>query len=422
MAQIKNITAQEILDSRGIPALQVLITLTDGTEESASFATELFPPAFGMVDIRDHDEKRFEGNGLLQAVTMIEHTIRPRIIGIDSLNQQEIDKVLLGVDITQRKSQIGANTLITISMAVAKTAAKSKKLPLFEYLRTILGTQHLKMPTPIFTMIEGGQSVNYVTDMHEFLMIPASFKSYSDGLQLGVALHTAIMQILKKGNIVPFMGEKGGFGPLLNTNEDALSLIVQALESINSRVGYDAYVGIDVNANTLYKDKHYKIKDHSMAMSSQEFIDLFKVLFDKYHILYLEDPLSDEDIDGWTKLYFLLNQNAIIAGDYFIATNPIRLQMAIEKKAINGIVIKPSYIGTVTESLAVASMAQTAGLKVIVSDRTGETNETFLADFAVSIGADYVRFGAPVRGERVAKYNRLLEIEKQLSQLITHNI
>lgn len=412
MAKIIDLQAYEILDSRGIPALNVTINLEDGTSAKASTATEFFTPQFGAKDIWDHDEKRFHGNGLLQVIKIIESVIKPKLIGLDSIKQQEIDKLLISLDPSINKNQVGANTLICLSMVIAKATAKSLKMPLFKYLQQITGVTNVKIPTPIFTIIDGGKNANYVTDIQEFFVIPASFKTYRDALALGTAIHANVADILRKENILPFVGEKGGLGPLLSTNEDALSLISQAFDSASLRLGYDAYIGIDCNANSFFKDKHYKIKDKSIVMTSREFTVWYSDFLEKYHILYFEDPMADDDLDGWMDLYNAINQNAIISGDYFTATNPVRLQMAAQKKALNGIVIKPSFVGTVSEALAVALMGKVVGLKIIVSDRTGETDETFLADFAVAIGADYVRFGAPVRGERVIKYNRLLEIEK----------
>lgn len=415
MAKIQNISAFEILDSRGYPALNVTVSLQDNTTANASSATNNFPTKFGVTDIKDNDPKRYQGSGLLQAISIIENVIKPKIVGMESCDQAEIDKVLMNMDTSPTKNKIGGNTLIAISMAVAKTSAKSRDEPLYMYLQKMITAQGVRLPVPVFTMIDGGKNANYNTDIHEFLIMPATNKTLHDSVELGSTVHNIIGQILMKENILPFVGEKGGFGPLLSTNEDAVSLIAEALESLNIRLGYDAYIGLDANAASFYKDEHYKIKDHSIPMSRTELIKFYAELCEKFHILYLEDPMGDEDIEGWKEIYSSLNQSVIIAGDYFTSTNPLRLQMALQNKTINGIVIKPANIGTVTEALAVTAMAKAAGLKIFVSDRTGVTNDTFLADFSVAISAEYVRFGAPVRGERVAKYNRLIEIERHLN-------
>lgn len=415
MPKIKDVSAYEIIDSRGNPALAVSVQLQDDTIAGASSATNVFPTAYGVVDIKDNDPKRYQGNGLTQSISIIENIVKPKIIGMECTEQQAIDKLLLSLDTIQNKNKIGGNTLITLSMAIARASAISKKEPLFYYLQKLITASESKIPVPIFTMIDGGKNANYITEIHEFLFVPATFKSYRESLELGVIAHNQVEQILLKENILPFVGEKGGFGPLLSSNEDAISLVAQVFETMNIRLGYDAYIGIDANANAFNKDEHYKIKDKNVAQTAEELIKFYSEMCEQYHILYMEDPLADDDIEGWIKIYAALNKSVIIAGDYFTATNPYRLQMAVEKKTINSIVIKPANIGTVTEALAVSVMAKAAGLKIIVSDRTAETNDTFLADFAAAISADYVRFGAPVRGERTAKYNRLLSIEREIN-------
>lgn len=418
MAKILDITGHEILDSRGIPALCVKVMLDDGITASASTATNITPTSFGVVDIKDNDLKRFQGNGLLQIITIIEKVIKPRIIGLDSVKQKELDQALNSMDTSVNKNKIGGNTILAISIAVSKAAALSLREPLYLYLRKIFAANTFKIPIPIFTMIDGGKNANFNTDFAEFLLLPASNKSLKEAVEMGAFIHKAIADELLKENILPFVGEKGGFGPLLSTNEEALALISQVLESANIRLGYDAYLGIDAYANSFFKDATYKIKDHQVPMSRDEIVNYYTEITEKHHLLYLEDPLSDSDLEGWSELYSKLNQSTIIAGDYFTSTNPYRLQVVLQKNTINGIVIKPSFVGTVTEALAVSAMAREAGLKIIVSDRTGSTNETFLVDFAVGISADYVRFGALVRGERVAKYNRLLEIDDEITKSV----
>jgi enolase len=421
MAKIQQVLAREILDSRGIPAIEVSIVLDDGNTGTASSATEFSATATGVSDLWDHDEKRFQGNGLLQAIETVEKVIQPKLLGIDNAQQSSVDKALLEIDGTPTKSKIGANTMISTSMAVAISAAKSQNISLFRHLMHLLGKAEgtaVKLPLPCFTMIDGGKNANFMIDMQEFVMIPASFKTFKDSLEMGIALHNLMKYMLLKENLMPFVGEKGGFAPLLSTNEDALSLIKQATEQQNFRLGYDLYLGIDVNASNFYRDNRYKIKDRSMSLPANELVTMYDDFAKKYHVLYLEDPMANEDVDGWSAIYKSLNQSVIIAGDYFTATNPFRLQMALAKGTINAMSIKPSQIGTVTETLAVAEMAKAAGLKLVVSDRSGETDTTFLADLAVAIGADYAKFGAPVRGERVAKYNRLMQIEREITPAV----
>lgn len=267
------------------------------------------------------------------------------------------------------------------------------------------------MPVPSFTMIDGGKNANFTLEMQEFIIIPASFKPFRESIMLGTTFHAALRELLVKENLIPLVGEKGGFGPVLATNEDALQLLKEVTESLNIRLGYDLYLGIDVSAQSVYKDKRYKIKDAAISMNSIEFATFLEQASKKYHILYLEDAMAFDDTEGWQALYKMLNLRSVIAGDYLTATDPIKLQHAVTNEMMNAIVIKPDQIGTVSEALAVSEMARAAGIKLVVSDSTGETTDTFLADFAIAIDADYIRFGAPVRGERVAKYNRLLEID-----------
>lgn len=414
MIKLQNIKASEVLDNIGNPAMSITVYGDDGTVSNASSATNEFPSKFGISDVKDNDPKRFQGHGLLQAIQVIENVIKPRLSGKDIYNQQEIDKTLISLDTSENKNKIGGNVMNTISMAVARASAKSLRIPLYEYLKRLFSVDTLKIPVPAFTAIDGHIHMHHNTDFSEFLILPATNKSFKESLELGSNAHKFLSQILQKENILPFTGEKGGLAPLLSTNEDALSLLKETFEMMNTRLGYDVFLGINVKANSFYKQDHYYIKDHNVPMNKSELINFYDELCKKYHTLYLEDPMADEDTNGWSSLYSSIGANTIITGDSYTATSPLRLQEALQKKTISGIVIKPSDIGTVTEALAVALMAKTAGLKITVSDNVQSTNDTFLADLSVAISADYVRFGAVVRGERVAKYNRLLEIDNKL--------
>lgn len=416
MVKLQNIKAFEILDNTGNPAISISIYGDDGTVSCASSATNNYPSKFGVIDIKDNDPKRFQGHGLLQAIQIVENVIKPRLLEKDIYNQQDIDKTLLSLDTSSNKNKIGGNIMNTISIAIARATAISMKIPLYAYLQKLLSTETVKIPVPAFTAIDWGISTHHNIDFPEFLILPATNKSFKESIEMGSDTHKNLSQILHKENVLPFTGEKGGLAPLLGTNEDALSLLKETFEMMNIRLGYDAFLGMNVKANSLYKQDHYYIKDHNVPMNKSEFVNFYTELCKKYHILYLEDPMSDEDENGWSILYSSISANTILTADSYTATNPLRLQEALQKKTINGIVIKPSDIGTVTESLAVASMARAAGIKIIVSDNLESTNDTFLADLSVAISADYVRFGGIVRGERVAKYNRLLEIDTEINR------
>lgn len=420
MAKVKAIKSYEILDSRGNPTLETEVILSDGTAGIASCPSGASVGSYEAVELRDHDQNRFKGLGVLKAIENIEKIIAPKLIGMEANKQQEIDKIMIELDGTQNKGRLGANATLSVSMALAKAGAKSSVLPLYLYLRQF--TRHdgvdvnLKIPTPLFNLINGGKHADNNLNFQEFLLIPASSKSYSESIQMGVSIKNSLSEILKANNLSTLTGDEGGFGPKLPTNFDVLSILKQAIDKNPFRFGFDVFVGLDVAANNFYHEKQYKILDRTTKLSAEDLIAYFKEQDNTFHFLYLEDPLSEDDWEGWEKIVTQLPQ-ALIVGDDLTTTNPFRLQMALDKKAISGIIIKPNQIGTVIEAMAVVEVARTAGLKIIVSHRSGETTDDFIADFAVAVLADYVKFGAPVRGERVVKYNRLFQIERQLESI-----
>jgi enolase len=419
MATIKSIFASEILDSKGNPTIEATVILSDDTSGTAACPTGTSVGKYEAVDLRDHDESRYHGQGVLKAIDNINTIISPKIIGMNADEQQSIDRTMIELDGTQNKGHLGANATLSVSMAVAKAAAKSAHLPLYLYLRNLIrqDNNQLKIPTPLFNLINGGKHAGQNLDMQEFHVIPASFKTYPEGLHIGASVYRSIETILQRDNMTTLIGDEGGFAPTLATNEDALKMLGEAVAISNLRLGYDVFLGMDCAADNYYDNKKYIIKDKGQKLTSQELISFYAEIAKRYHILYLEDPLSEDDWDGWSIIGNLISNETLIVGDDLTATNPFRLQMAITKKAISGIIIKPNQIGTVIEALAVVEVAKQAGLKIVVSHRSGETNDDFIADLAVAVSADYMKFGAPARGERVAKYNRLLEIDRQLKAL-----
>ncbi len=421
MAKIKEIKAYEILDSRGNPTVEAEVILADGVVGTASCPSGASVGSYEAVELRDHDMARYRGFGVLKAVENIEKIIAPKLIGMEANKQQEIDKIMIELDGTQNKGRLGANATLPVSMAIAKAGAKSSVLPLYLYLRQFTkrdGTEvTLKIPTPLFNLINGGKHADNSLNFQEFLVIPASSKTYAESIQMGLSIKNSLGDILRTNNLSTLIGDEGGFGPKLPTNFDALSILKQAIDKNPFRFGFDVFIGLDVSANNFYHEHQYKIRDKAMELSARDLIAYYKELDKTFHFLYLEDPLSEDDWEGWSKIFTELSQNAIIVGDDLTTTNPFRLQMAIDKKAISGILIKPNQIGTVIEAIAVVEVARAMGLKITVSHRSGETNDDFIADFAVAVLADYVKFGAPVRGERVAKYNRLFQIERQIRSI-----
>ena len=419
MAKIKQITAREILNAKGNPTIEATVLLNDGKIGIASCPSGTSVGNYEASELKDHDDAHFNGNGVLKAVSNIERVIAPNLIGIEATKQQVVDKIMIDLDGTQNKGRLGANSILSVSMAVAKAAAKSSTLPLFLYLREYIKKENteLKIPTPLFNILNGGKHAGENLDFQEFIVTPASSVPYPEGLDKIRSVYSALKTVLDENNLSTLVGDEGGFGPSVQSNKEALSLVRQAITQRNLRLGFDVFMGLDAAASNFFREQKYHLRDKSMAFSRNDLITYYDELCKEFQLIYLEDPMAEDDWDGWSQIQQKLGQQTLIVGDDLTATNPYRLQMALDKKAIGGLIIKPNQIGSVIESLAVVEAARSSGLKITVSHRSGETNDTFIADFAVGVSADYVKFGAPIRGERVAKYNRLLEINEQLKSL-----
>jgi enolase len=418
MAKIKQVASTEILDSRGNPTIETTVILSDGAVGIAAVPSGASTSSYEAVDLRDHDESRYRGLGVLKAINNVTNVIGPALEGMDGANQSEIDKRMIELDGTQNKSKLGGNAILSVSMAVAKAASKSAVLPLFVYLRQFLSNHEaLKMPVPIFNILNGGKHAGGNVDFQEFIVIPASSKNYQESLEMGVGIYNALRTVLKMNNLTTLLGDEGGFGPNLASNGEALVMIQNAITQTPYRLGYDVFLGSDIASSTFFDKGQYHLKEKPTGLSSKDLSSFYLQLLKQHPLLYIEDPFSEDDWDGWVEFMKEAPPDTIIVGDDLISTNLYRLQMAIEKKVISGVIIKPNQIGTVIEAMAVTEVAKAAGLKVIVSHRSGETDDDFIADFAVAVSADYAKFGAPARGERVAKYDRLLHIEKQMKSL-----
>ncbi len=414
--KIQHLSAREILDSRGMPTVEVELVIDTDLIVSASCPSGKSVGTYEAVELRDNDTNRFRGQGVKHVIENIDKIIAPKLIGMEVQSQGQIDKAMIELDGTANKGKLGANALLPVSIAVARAAALQSRVPLYQYLRQFVKLQApMKIPLPLFNLINGGLHAGKNLDMQEFIIVPASFKSYSEGLQLGFVIYQTLRALLKENNLTTLVGDEGGFAPSLEANEEALEFLSEAIAKTNVRLGYDIFLGIDAAASNFYDGKTYRLKGRKNLLTNSDLVSEYATLIKKYHILYLEDPFAEDDWDGWTALTAQV-EGTIITGDDLIATNLLRLATAIEKKAISGIIIKPNQIGTVIESLAVVEAAREAGLKIIVSHRSGETNDDFVADLAVAVSADYCKFGAPVRGERVAKYNRLLQIEQEITK------
>lgn len=419
MALVKSITANEILDSRGNPTVETTVILDDGSRGIASCPSGASTGTHEAKELRDLDEKRFRGLGVIKAVDNVQNIIGPKLLNTDAANQQEIDRTMIALDATPSKENLGANAVLSVSMAAAKAAANSFKMPLFIYLSQYVkkNNKDFKIPTPLFNLINGGKHANSNLDLQEFMVIPASFKPYRESIQIGTNVYNALKEILKSNNLSTLIGDEGGFSPKLSSNIEAFSLLSSAVSNNQYRLGFDVFFGLDAAASSFYANKSYRIRDKQNNLSAENLISFYQDIQKQFGLLYLEDGLYEDDWEDWAKLCQKMSRNTIITGDDLTVTNPYRLQTALDKKTITGIIIKPNQIGTVIEALAVIEIAKEAGLKIVVSHRSGETNDDFIADFAVAAGADYVKFGAPARGERVAKYNRLMYIEEEIRKM-----
>lgn len=378
---------------------------------------------YEALELRDSDPKRFLGKGVLKAVSNVNQTLGPAVIGLDPTKQFDVDKKLLSLDSADNKANMGANAILSVSMAVAKAAAASQGFPLYRWInelakavKAVSSDKIQRIPTPVFNMINGGLHGAGNLDFQEFQIIPASTKPYSVALKSSVEVYHQLKDSLIRRGAIHSVGDEGGFAPNLFMNADALEINLEAINQSGYQIGQDFFMGLDVAADTFYKDGMYSIRDSATPMNSASLISFLEGLNEKYRLTYLEDPLHEDDWQGWTEITSKMGKKLLVVGDDLLATNPNRVKRAIEEKACNAALIKPNQIGTVSETLEVIKLCRDASWQIVISHRSGETNDWFIADFAVGVAATYVKFGAPARGERVAKYNRLLSIEEELAQ------
>lgn len=419
MGKISRIWSREILDSRGLPTLETAIVLDNGVVGVASVPSGTSTGKHEAHELRDGDQKRYLGKGVLKAVENVNGVLNQNIRGFDIQDQGGIDKKLIALDGSENKDKIGANAILSVSLAAVRAGAILQKLALYKYIASLSAQFKLsisqRVPTPIFNMINGGLHGAGNLDFQEFHVIPASTVSYSTGLERCVTVYHNLRSGLERRGAIHSVGDEGGFAPNLFTNIDALSILVETIAESGFAVGRDLFLGLDVAASTFFKDGKYHIRDRSTPLDTESFVGFFTTLNEQFHLALIEDPMGEDDWEGWKKIAENFSGKVLVVGDDLLATNPQRVKQAIDQKACNAILVKPNQIGTISETLGVIAQARGAGWKVITSHRSGETNDTFIADFAVGVGSDFVKFGAPARGERVAKYNRLLAIESELS-------
>ncbi len=418
MASIKKIIAREILDSRGLPTIESIIELADGSVGAFATPSGISIGKHEAVELRDGDVQRFAGKGVLKALINVHSELAPLLIGKDASDQENIDQIMIKADGTPNKGSLGANSILSLSIAVAKAQAASEKLSLYRYIAKIVEREQKDLfviPTPMFNILNGGKHGGGNIDFQEFLIVPPQSGVYSKNLQKSTEIYYALKDTIVAHSGIPLIGDEGGYAPTLFSNSDAFKILEEAVIRAGYKIGLDVFFSIDAAASYFMKNHAYKIKDRPVALSPNEFIEYFMQLNEQYHLLSIEDGLHEDDWGSWQELTEKLGKETLIIADDLVTTNLERLKKAIEKKACNGVVIKPNQVGTLTETLEVVKEAKKNNVKTVVSHRSGETNDDFISDFAVGIGSDYLKFGAPARGERVAKYNRLLEIEHEIS-------
>lgn len=405
--KIKNIIAREILDSRGNPTIEADVILENGIIGRASVPSGASTGSKEAIELRDN-EKRYLGKGVQKAISNINGPIRKNLIGKDSSNQQEIDEIMIKLDGTPNKCNMGANAILAVSIANLKASAKAQKTSLFKYIET--GT---KLPTPMINIINGGAHANNKLDFQEFMIIP-KFATMKERIQAASEIFHTLKEILKSKHLNTSVGDEGGFAPDLKSNEEALKLIIKAIKKADYLPGENIFLALDIAASELVKGKKYILEAEDKKLTSKELIKYYKKLVKKYPIISLEDPLAEDDWEGFKLLTDQLGDKIQIVGDDLFVTNKKYLKQGIDKNIANAILIKPNQIGTVTETLETINLAKSANYKTIISHRSGETEDTFIADLAVATNAGQIKTGSMSRGERICKYNRLLRIEEEL--------
>lgn len=414
MAVIEDMVAREILDSRGNPTIEVDVYLSDGRMGRAAVPSGASTGVHEALELRDGDKERYGGKGVQKAVQNVNTVIAEELIGWDPTDQLAIDELMLNLDNTPNKSNLGANAILGASLAVAKAAANSLNLPLYRYLG---GTMARTLPVPLMNIMNGGEHTSWQsTDFQEFMIVPAGAANFPTALEWSSEVYHALKALLKKRGASVQVGDEGGFAPTVKSNSEALDLIMQAIQDAGYRPGEDIYLAVDVAASEFYEGDAYKLRIEGKNLNSTEMIDWYAWLIEKYPIISIEDGLAEDDWDNWVQLNQRLGSRVQLIGDDFLVTNVERLKRAIDRNAANSILIKLNQIGSLTETMQAIEMANHAGWTSVVSHRSGETEDTTIADLVVAANAGQIKTGAPARSDRVAKYNQLLRIDEELGE------
>ncbi len=411
MSTINNVKAREILDSRGNPTIEVEIDLFDGTRSLAAVPSGASTGKYEAIELRDKDSSRYSGLGVLQAIANVKEIIAPAIIGMPADNQAAIDHKLMELDGTDNKSHLGANAILGVSLAVAKAAAAFMEQPLYRYLG---GVTSYTLPVPMMNILNGGKHAANSTDFQEFMVVPVNATSYRRALRMGTEVYHSLKQLLQEKKLSTNVGDEGGFAPSLSSNKEAVELIVSAIEKAGYKPGDDCYIALDPAASEFYENGKYVLAREGVTLSSSEMVEYYVKWVSRYPIISIEDGMAEDDWEGWQLLRQKLGNKVLLVGDDLYVTNVKRLEQGIKLQASNAILIKPNQIGTLTETIEAINVAHRAGWKAVVSHRSGETEDTTIADLAVGLNTGLIKAGAPCRSERQAKYNRLLRIEEEL--------
>ncbi len=411
MTEIVNITAREILDSRGFPTIEVDVELECGSLGRAAVPSGASTGKFEALELRDNDPERYNGKGVNQAIANIEGEIFSTLQGLDAYEQLNIDNILIELDGTENKSRLGANATLGVSLAVAKAAADAHGMPLYRYLGGV--DAHI-LPVPQINIINGGAHADNPIDIQEFMIIPAGADSIKEALRMGSEVFHSLKSLLKKAGHNVNVGDEGGLAPALKSSDEALDYIMQAINLAGYNAGSDIHLAIDAASTEFYNDGLYHLKGEGKVLSSEQMIEYYQNLLNNYPIISIEDGLAEEDWQGWQHLTKALGEKIQIVGDDLLVTNPERLARGIQEKSANAILIKLNQIGTLTETLQAIRMAKNSAWKTIISHRSGETEDTTIADLAVAVNAGQIKTGSVSRSERIAKYNQLIRIEEEL--------
>ena len=411
MSYVVDVFAREVLDSRGNPTVEVEVMLDDGSFGRAQVPSGASTGQFEAVELRDTDSARYLGKGVMGAVANVNDIIAPEIVGLDATDQRLIDSTLLALDGTENKAKLGANAILGVSLATAKAAAESTELTLYSYIG---GANAHTLPVPMMNILNGGMHADNNVDLQEFMVMPTGATTFAEGLRMCVEVYHTLKGVLQERGLGTGVGDEGGFAPNLDSNEDALKVIVEAIEKAGYTPGEQINLALDPAVTEIYRDGKYHLEGEGRQLSSAELVDFWADLVERYPIVSLEDGMAEEDWDGWKLLTDRLGEKVQIVGDDLFVTNTERLGRGIQMGVANSILIKVNQIGTLTETLDAIEMAKRAGYTCVISHRSGETEDTTIADIAVAVNAGQIKTGAPARSDRVAKYNQLLRIEEEL--------